>query len=69
MLLHPTTVPPFSSAARSTVPAVRNRGSGTPVPCTRSRATPPSGYWQSRTWVTRSAGVHRVGVAVVPPRR
>ena len=52
MLLHPVTTAPFSSAARSMV-AGSSRGSGTGSPCTRSRATPPSGKIVSRTWVKR----------------
>ena len=56
MLLHPVTTAPFSSAAKSMV-AGSSRGSGTGSPCTRSRATPPSGKIVSRTWVKRCSTV------------
>ncbi len=49
-------VPPFSTAARSTEPALQNvSGSGRAWPYTRSRATPPSGKMRSRTCVARAS--------------
>src|SRR6266568_2788788 len=50
-----TTRPPFSSAARSSGAPPSQRGSGTTSPCTRSRATPPSGKMLSRTCVKLSS--------------
>jgi hypothetical protein len=38
-----TTTPPLASAARSNGTSASHLGSGTATPCTRSRATPPSG--------------------------
>ena len=59
MSLHATTRPPCRTAARSTSPRRRsNSQSGTTSPCTRRRATPPSGKIRSRTceaWALRTS--------------
>ena len=56
MSLQVSTSPPFSAAARSiSLPSPpARRQSGTTSPCTRSRATPPSGKMLKRRCVTAS---------------
>ena len=45
---------------------VINRGSGTGSPCTRNRATPPSGWMDSRTWVNRRSSSTGKGLSQSP---